>query len=240
MAGGAKIKKAAKKIKGFISSSKGDANASLSDKFGIGRSFSNKFDQRLQDGLSDLLGGALGIKMSKVPEISGEVLSKKEEARLKRQAAVTKGSRAAGTPGTQVTLQFPINYFIGIEEEPTDRQGAGTRGSLGDGTTTLNFPNSIHFRTLARKQQDHSEGLVEGTGPAGSAGAEYKNKTKAFGGDAGAHGSVNPADETIYDIFLHLPEKIADTYFHLSQQHRSAWTHEIDLRAFSDVAWWNS
>ena len=39
---------------------------------------------------------------------------------------------------------------------------------------------------------------------------------------------------------LILPEKIADTYFHLAQQHRSAWTHEIDLRAFSDVAWWNS
>ena len=39
---------------------------------------------------------------------------------------------------------------------------------------------------------------------------------------------------------LILPEKIADTYFHLAKQHRSAWTHEIDLRAFSDVAWWNS
>jgi NAD(P)-dependent dehydrogenase (short-subunit alcohol dehydrogenase family) len=39
---------------------------------------------------------------------------------------------------------------------------------------------------------------------------------------------------------LILPEKIADTYFHLAEQHRSAWTHEIDLRAFSDVAWWNS
>ena len=39
---------------------------------------------------------------------------------------------------------------------------------------------------------------------------------------------------------LILPEKIAETYFHLAQQHRSAWTHEIDLRAFSDVAWWNS
>jgi hypothetical protein len=24
---------------------------------------------------------------------------------------------------------------------------------------------------------------------------------------------------------------------HLAQQHRSAWTHEIDLRAFSDRAW---
>jgi len=38
---------------------------------------------------------------------------------------------------------------------------------------------------------------------------------------------------------LMLPEKMAETYFHLSQQHRSAWTHELDLRAFSDLAWWN-
>ena len=38
---------------------------------------------------------------------------------------------------------------------------------------------------------------------------------------------------------LLLPDRIADTYLHLSQQHRSAWTHEIDLRAFSDRPWWN-
>ncbi len=38
---------------------------------------------------------------------------------------------------------------------------------------------------------------------------------------------------------LILPEKIAETYFHLAQQHRSAWTHEVDIRAFSDSAWWN-
>jgi len=38
---------------------------------------------------------------------------------------------------------------------------------------------------------------------------------------------------------LMLPEKIADSYYHLAQQHRSAWTHEMDLRAFSDLAWWN-
>ena len=38
---------------------------------------------------------------------------------------------------------------------------------------------------------------------------------------------------------LILPEKIADTYYHLAQQHRSTWTHEIDIRAFSDLAWWN-
>ena len=38
---------------------------------------------------------------------------------------------------------------------------------------------------------------------------------------------------------LMLPEKIAETYFHIASQHRSVWTHELDLRAYSDTAWWN-
>lgn len=38
---------------------------------------------------------------------------------------------------------------------------------------------------------------------------------------------------------LMLPARIADTYVHLAQQHRSVWTHEIDMRAFSDLPWWN-
>ena len=38
---------------------------------------------------------------------------------------------------------------------------------------------------------------------------------------------------------LILPSKVAETYFFLSQQHRSTWTHEIDLRAFIDMPWWN-
>ena len=38
---------------------------------------------------------------------------------------------------------------------------------------------------------------------------------------------------------LMLPAKIAETYLHLAQQHRSTWTFEVDLRAFSDRAWWN-
>jgi NAD(P)-dependent dehydrogenase (short-subunit alcohol dehydrogenase family) len=38
---------------------------------------------------------------------------------------------------------------------------------------------------------------------------------------------------------LMLPEKIADTYWHLAQQHRSTWTHEMDLRSFTDLPWWN-
>ncbi|MGE0861608.1 MAG: SDR family NAD(P)-dependent oxidoreductase [Gammaproteobacteria bacterium] len=38
---------------------------------------------------------------------------------------------------------------------------------------------------------------------------------------------------------LLLPEQVAETYLHLAQQHRSTWTFELDLRAFSDRAWWN-
>jgi NAD(P)-dependent dehydrogenase (short-subunit alcohol dehydrogenase family) len=38
---------------------------------------------------------------------------------------------------------------------------------------------------------------------------------------------------------LILPTEVANTYFHLAHQHRSAWTFELDLRAFSDLAWWN-
>ncbi|MEZ5657026.1 MAG: SDR family NAD(P)-dependent oxidoreductase [Burkholderiaceae bacterium] len=36
------------------------------------------------------------------------------------------------------------------------------------------------------------------------------------------------------------PEHLAQTYWHLAHQHRSAWTHEIDLRPFSIQPWWNS
>ena len=38
---------------------------------------------------------------------------------------------------------------------------------------------------------------------------------------------------------LILPERVADTYLHLAQQHRSTWTFEMDLRSFTDRPWWN-
>ena len=38
---------------------------------------------------------------------------------------------------------------------------------------------------------------------------------------------------------LMLPTRIADTYFHLAQQHRSVWTHVVDMRSFSELPWWN-
>lgn len=39
---------------------------------------------------------------------------------------------------------------------------------------------------------------------------------------------------------LLVPEEVAETYYHLAHQHRSAWTHELDLRPYSDTPWWNS
>jgi NAD(P)-dependent dehydrogenase (short-subunit alcohol dehydrogenase family) len=39
---------------------------------------------------------------------------------------------------------------------------------------------------------------------------------------------------------LILPAQLAETYLHLAKQHRSTWTHEIDVRAFSDRPWWNN
>ena len=38
---------------------------------------------------------------------------------------------------------------------------------------------------------------------------------------------------------LILPKKVAETYWHIAQQHRSTWTFEMDLRAFNDSPWWN-
>jgi len=38
---------------------------------------------------------------------------------------------------------------------------------------------------------------------------------------------------------LLVPAEVAKTYYHLAHQHRSAWTFELDLRAHSDLAWWN-
>lgn len=35
------------------------------------------------------------------------------------------------------------------------------------------------------------------------------------------------------------PAVLAETYWHLAHQPRNCWTHEIDVRPWNDVAWWN-
>jgi NAD(P)-dependent dehydrogenase (short-subunit alcohol dehydrogenase family) len=39
---------------------------------------------------------------------------------------------------------------------------------------------------------------------------------------------------------LVIPEKVAETYYHLAHQHRSAWTTEVDIRPYSEQPWWNN
>ena len=39
---------------------------------------------------------------------------------------------------------------------------------------------------------------------------------------------------------LLVPAEMAETYYHIAHQHRSSWTHELDLRSYSDLPWWNS
>lgn len=35
------------------------------------------------------------------------------------------------------------------------------------------------------------------------------------------------------------PKALAETYWHLAHQPRNCWSHEVDVRPWSDVPWWN-
>lgn len=48
----------------------------------------------------------------------------------------------------------------------------------------------------------------------------------AYKASKGEHGVIDPAI-------------LADTYWHLAQQPKNCWTHEVDARPWTDVPWWN-
>ena len=52
------------------------------------------------------------------------------------------------------------------------------------------------------------------------------DKFEAFKASKGADGVIDPG-------------ALAETYWHLAQQPKNCWTHEIDARPWTDVAWWN-
>ena len=52
------------------------------------------------------------------------------------------------------------------------------------------------------------------------------DKWEAYKESKGQEGVIDPAD-------------LAETYWHLAQQPRNCWTHEVDARPWKDVAWWN-
>ena len=68
-------------INGYIGSVESDIN-SIEDKIGnffgkegenLGESISNLFDQRISDGLNDLISGATGVRTSNIPKIRSEI-----------------------------------------------------------------------------------------------------------------------------------------------------------------------
>lgn len=52
------------------------------------------------------------------------------------------------------------------------------------------------------------------------------DKYEAFKAKKGPEGVIDPA-------------MLAETYWYLAQQPRNCWSHEIDVRPWSDVPWWN-
>ena len=52
------------------------------------------------------------------------------------------------------------------------------------------------------------------------------DKFEAYKASKGEDGVIDPAS-------------LAETYWHLAQQPKNCWSHEIDLRPWTDVAWWN-
>ncbi|MDP7366168.1 MAG: hypothetical protein QGH83_02735 [Candidatus Pacebacteria bacterium] len=160
------FKKAKSAASNYVGSVAGDANAigdKLKGKFGSKEAISNMFDQRVADGLSDLLTGATGIRTSNIPEINDAIM-KTKSANREARAAVLNGAEggrknlAEQTPPEGVKLQYPENF-------PT------TDGKTG------NLRNYMHFRSLQRRKV----------------------------------GQQDKANEKVYDIFLYVPNELADS-----------------------------
>ncbi len=201
--------------KNKIASFRGDGNA-LKAKFGIGRKLSNIFDQRVGDGLQDIFSGILGTRTSNIPEIDAQVKASKEANRKRRMESLTEnmsGERAFKVPHNNTILVFPEQYFNEQGEsvsgpEYTAWDMEKNLGDLADHVpqeiidnsnatqkAEVPFPNSIHFRSLPRKQVDTTEaGTILGFEM----------------GVSDQSGDVIPEKDPIYDIFLYLPHDLGD------------------------------
>ena len=157
-----------KKTKGaagnYVGSVSGDANAigsQLKGKLGSMSAISNTFDQRIADGLGDLLTGATGIRTSNIPEISAEVMQGKSKNREARAKVLNDamGGRAGETPAEGVKLQFPENFVTerGISSTVVENEDGST--TVKDNPTTMT--NYIHFRSLSRQHSEPGEEVYD-------------------------------------------------------------------------------
>ena len=141
------FKKAKSAASDYVGSVSGDANAigsKLKGKLGSLDSISNTFDQRIADGLSDLLTGVTGIRTSNIPEINDAVMKSKQANREARAAVLNNAmeGRATDDPPKGIPLKYPANFAIE------------------DGTTG-EMTNYMHFRSLQRRKTGSHDGKEE-------------------------------------------------------------------------------
>lgn len=158
------FKKTKGAVSNYVGSVSGDANAigsQLKGKLGSMSAISNTFDQRIADGLGDLLTGATGIRTSNIPEISAEVMQGKSKNREARAKVLNDamGGRAGDNPAAGVKLQFPENFVTerGIPSTVVENEDGST--TVKDNPTTMT--NYIHFRSLARKNAEPGEEVYD-------------------------------------------------------------------------------
>ena len=139
------FKKSRKTLSNYVGSVESDLNdivSKIGGTFGSIGNLSNSFDQRISDGLSDLLTGATGIRTSNIPEISSEVLDMKSQNREARSKALEGRMRGFDTPTAKTKLQFPSDWR-------TENNESG------------NMQNYIHFRSLPRKNSEAGDRLYD-------------------------------------------------------------------------------
>jgi len=137
----------------YVSSVEGDINSienkfsRFIDDFGTGKNLSNLFDQRISDGLSDLISGVTGIRTSNIPEIRDNILKAQEDDRVKRQDALSKmslGGKGYEAPENRTVLRYP---------EILDQE----KDAIGSKIPSSSFANYIHFSTIPRRHAVHED-----------------------------------------------------------------------------------
>ena len=143
------FKKTKTSVSNYIGSVEGDKNdiiSNISSKFGSIGSLSNSFDQRISDGISDLLTGATGIRTSNIPEMSTEILEAKKKNRESRAKSLEGRAFTAAADGCSITKNAPLRF-------PTNWATENNQPS--------NLQNYIHFRSLERKNPTPNDELYD-------------------------------------------------------------------------------
>ena len=113
-----------------------------------------------------------------------------------------------------------------------EQQGRGSLFFTGASGSLRGRPNFAHFAMMKAGLRMLAQSLARDYGPKGIHVAHFiidgvidGEQVRARFGDyldgLGEHGSLSP-------------DAIAEAYWHVHSQHRSAWTHEMDLRPFKE------